>query len=89
MGGQAFNFDFYEDKNTYYGFTQNSVLKLRKEGDYLFWQTYPKKDDFTFIKKYLRLDVNYEKILKTIKKDIYMKKSINKYPDLRLLKQYL
>lgn len=87
LGGQAFNFDFHEEENTYYGFTKGSVLKFKKENDDLFWQTYPKKNDLDFIKMYLRLDTDYEKILKTIKKDIHIKKAIKEYPNLRLLKQ--
>ena len=35
LGGQAFNFDFYEKENVYYGFTKDAVLKLKKEdGDW-------------------------------------------------------
>ena len=40
-----------------------------------------------FIKKYLRSDTDYNTILKTIKKDEYIKKAIKKYPNLRLVKQ--
>lgn len=87
LGGQAFNFDYCEEENTYYGFTKNSVLKLKRENDYLFWQTYPKKDDEEFIMQYLRLDVDYPKIVKEIKRDIHIKKAIKQYPNLRLLKQ--
>lgn len=87
LGGQAFNFDFHEEENTYYGFTKGSVLKFKKENDDLFWQTYPKKNDLDFIKMYLRLDTDYEKILKAIKKDVYIKRAIKEYPNLRLLKQ--
>ena len=87
LGGQTFNFDFYEKENTYYGFTKDSVLKLKKENDNLFWQTYPKQNDLSFLKEYLRLDIDYEKIIKVIKRDIHIKKAIKQYPNLRLLKQ--
>jgi N-glycosylase/DNA lyase len=87
MGGQAFCFDYDEKENTYYGVTRDSVLKLKKENDVLYWQTYPKKNDLDFIKGYLRLDSDYNKILKKIKKDEHVKKAIKKYPNLRLLKQ--
>lgn len=89
MGGQAFNFDYNEDEKTYFGFTQSRIIEI-KLGDNkndIFWQTYPEKDDFAFIKQYLRLDVDYKKVLKEIQKDKYIKASIKKYPDLRILKQ--
>lgn len=85
LGGQAFNFDF--DREYFYGFTQDKVIKLKKENDNLFWQTYPEKDNLDFLNKYLRLDVNYEKILKKIQKDKYIKSAIKQYPNLRLLQQ--
>lgn len=90
LGGQAFNFDLEE--GTFYGFTQDKVIQLKiPVGAYcnmpLQWQTYPKKDDFNFLKKYLRLNVNYPKILKTIQKDKFIKRAVKKYPDLRLMKQ--
>jgi N-glycosylase/DNA lyase len=53
----------------------------------LHWQTYPEKNNIDFIKNYLRLDVNYPRIIKKIQKDKHIKSAIKKYPDLRLLKQ--
>lgn len=87
LGGQAFNFDFDEFENSFYGFTQDKVIQLTNENGYLFWQTYPENDDSEFVKKYLRLDVDYPKILKKIQKDKYIKSAIKKYPNIRLLKQ--
>lgn len=85
LGGQAFNFDF--DGEYYWGFTQEKIIKLKKENNNIFWQTYPQKDDLDFLKNYLRLDVNYSKILKKIQKDHYIKSAIKKFPNIRLLKQ--
>ncbi len=85
LGGQSFAWDF--EDGYYFGFTKDKVIKLKKENDFLFWQTYPKKDNLNFVKKYLRLDVNYPKIIKKIQKDNYIKSAIKKYPNLRLLKQ--
>lgn len=85
LGGQAFNWDF--DDGFFYGFTNSEVIKLKKEGDKILWQTYPENDDLNFLKSYLRLDVNYQKILKLIQKDKYIKSAIKKYPNLRLLNQ--
>ena len=83
LGGQAFNFDFYPEEQCFYGFTQERVIVLKHDG----WQTYPDNDNFEFLKKYLRLDVDYLEILQQIQKDKYIKSAIKKYPNLRLLKQ--
>lgn len=85
LGGQAFNFDY--ENGFFYGFTTDKVIKLKKDNDYLFWQTYPKTDDHKFLKQYLRVEVNYSQILKKIQKDKYVKLAIKKYPYIRLLNQ--
>ena len=91
LGGQTFNFD--SNHEGYYGFTQDKVIELKRVvetphgASLLHWQTYPEHDDIDFLKNYLRLDVNYENILKKIQKDSFVKKAVKKYPDLRLLKQ--
>lgn len=87
LGGQAFNFDFDPSDGFYYGFTQDKVIKLKNEMGDLFWQTFPENDNIDFLKSYLRLDVNYPKIINTIQKDKYIKSAIKKYSDIRLLKQ--
>ena len=81
LGGQAFNFDFIpvdKDENCFWGFTQDRVIKLKKNDDTLYWQTYPENDDIDFLKRYLRLDVDYKDILKKIQKDYYIKSAIKK-----------
>ena len=83
LGGQAFNFDFYPEEQCFYGFTQERVIVLKPNG----WQTYPDNDNFEFLKKYLRLDIDYLEILQQIQKDKYIKSAIKKYPNLRLLQQ--
>ena len=91
LGGQAFNFDF--DGEYFYGFTQKKTIKLRidvgagRDQPLLYWQTYPEKDDIEFVKSYLRLDINYQNVLKEIQKDRYVKSAVKKYPNLRLLRQ--
>ena len=85
LGGQSFAWDF--EDGYYWGFTKDKAIKLKKGNDSLYWQTYPKKDNFNFIKNYLRLDVDYLKIVKKIQKDNHMKLAIKKYPNLRLLQQ--
>jgi len=87
LGGQAFNWDLEPGSNYLYGFTADKVIKLKKENDNLLWQTYPENDNLEYLKKYLRLDVDYLNILKKIQKDKYVKSAIKKYPNLRLLNQ--
>ncbi len=91
LGGQSFAWDF--EDGYYYGFTKDKVVKLKLDVEtyhdkpLLYWQTYPKKDNFDFVEKYLRLEVNYPQIIKKIQKDKYIKLAIKQYPNLRLLKQ--
>ena len=90
LSGQSFSWDFEDD--FYWGFTKDKGIKLKMDvetchGKSLLWQTYPEKDNIDFLKTYLRLKVNYPKIIKKIQKDNYIKSAIKKYPDLRLLKQ--
>ncbi len=91
LGGQSFAWDFQDD--FYYGFTKDKIIKLKLDIEtchgksLLHWQTYPEKDDLDFLKKYLRLEVNYPHIIKKIQKDSHIKSAIRKYPGLRLLKQ--
>lgn len=87
LGGQAFNWDLEPGSNYLYGFTTDKVIKLKKENDNLLWQTYPENDNLKYLKKYLRLDVDYLNILKKIQKDKHVKSAIKKYPNLRLLNQ--
>jgi N-glycosylase/DNA lyase len=93
MGGQSFSWDFDEKEETYWGVTQDKVIEIKKltsknpDSLEILWQTYPKQDDFEFIKRYLRLDDKFDEILSTIKKDIHINTSIEKYPGLRLLQQ--
>lgn len=92
MGGQSFSWDFYPEANEYIGFTQDKaivfrVLKQSKENIELLWQTYPQKDDFEFVKRYLNLKADYNKILQTINKDEHVAKAIKAFPGLRILNQ--
>lgn len=85
MGGQSFGWDF--DGEFYYGFTIDRAVKLKLRDDELLWQTYPVRDDFEFLKNYLRLDVDYKNIIQKINKDSHTQVSIERFPNLRLLKQ--
>ncbi|MDD3648218.1 MAG: DNA glycosylase [Candidatus Dojkabacteria bacterium] len=85
LGGQSFSWDLIGE--SYYGFTQARAIKLRQAGENLFWQTYPKRNDEEFMRKYLRLETDYSEILSAINKDEHMKRAIEQNPNLRLLRQ--
>ena len=87
LGGQAFNWDFNPAEESYLGFTQNKLIKLKKQNETLFWQTYPHADDIDFLRKYLRLDADYKNILNKIQKDKHIKTAIKQCPNIRLLRQ--
>lgn len=85
LGGQSFGWDF--DGEWFYGFTIDCAAKIKREGDDILWQTYPIKDNYEWLSKYLRLDVDYNNILNQVSKDQHVKAAIEAYPGLRLLKQ--
>jgi N-glycosylase/DNA lyase len=85
LGGQAFSWEKIGD--IYYGKTIDKVIKIKRDGENIFWQTFPVKDDFDFIKKYFRLNIDYETLLQKINVDEKISISINTNPGLRLLKQ--
>lgn len=85
LGGQAFTWDNID--GVYYASMQNRIVKIKQEADYLFWQTYPDKDDEEFIRRYFRADDNYEEILNNILKDSFVRTSAQQNPYVRLLKQ--
>ncbi len=88
LGGQSFSWDLIDPKRSHYlGFLQDRAIEVKFMGDYMYWQTYPQADDYDFIKKYFRLDEDYEKILKLISQDKFVKKAVEELPGIRLLKQ--
>ncbi len=97
LGGQAFNWELVRDSRgseIFYGTTQDKLIKIEfgrnphtGTGDEIFWQTYPKNDDYEFIKKYFRLNIDYKNILLRLKKDEHVAKAMEACPNLRLLSQ--
>ncbi|MCB9790935.1 hypothetical protein H6764_02850 [Candidatus Nomurabacteria bacterium] len=85
LGGQSFGWDKIGD--TFIGFTVDRAAKIKREGEYILWQTYPVHDDWDWLSSYLRLDIDYENIIKEISKDKYIKSAIKAYPNLRILNQ--
>jgi N-glycosylase/DNA lyase len=90
LGGQSFSWNLIDEKeNVYLGFTQDRIIKTRFAGDYMYWQTYPKKDDYKFIEEYFQLGIDYHHILEVIGKCHFVNKAIKKVPNIRILKQPL
>ncbi len=85
LGGQSHNWSF--DGEYFWGHTTKRLLQIKRDGEFIFWQTYPQKDDFEYLSNYLRLDADYEKIISIISKDNHIITAIGKYPSLRLLRQ--
>ncbi len=85
LGGQAFNWDRID--GTYYGFTIDAVIKLRQEGDYIFWQTYPKHDDYEYVHNLLHLDLDYDSMLNQLAFDEHIQRSLQTHDGLRILNQ--
>src|SRR5690606_10777636 len=83
--GQAFNWQKVGE--SYYGVFENCVVKFKYSNPDLEWQTYPKKDDFEFVKKLLDLKFDYEKAIREISEDEVIRKSVAKHSGLRILHQ--
>lgn len=75
LGGQAFNWDYKNGE--YIGFFQNKIIKIQHNATSFDKET----------SKILRLNADYSKILSTIRKDNHIEEAINRFPNLRILKQ--
>ncbi|MBW3023197.1 8-oxoguanine DNA glycosylase, partial [Candidatus Woesearchaeota archaeon] len=80
--GQVFRY-FKRENGFYFLVVRDKIVKLRQEGNDLYFKGVPE----SFIKKYFRLDDNYEKIISELKKDKNVAKAIEKYPGLHLCRQ--
>ncbi len=95
LGGQAFTWDWDQHEHTFWGTMQDKLIQIKIPDSeqnkpipkFIYWQTYPKKDDGEFVNNYLRLNDNYSQIIKSISKDEYVSQSIDYNPGLRLLNQ--
>lgn len=83
--GQILTVQNYQGK--YYVSTSQLIIELYQEGDNIFWQTYPTPNQEIFVKEFLRIDEDYNMILEKISKDKYIKTAIERYKNLRLVKQ--
>lgn len=90
LGGQSFSWDMSVDESgnqQFVGFTSERAVKLRMSGEELLWQTYPVHDDWDWLSRYLRLDVDYNQIISVIEKDQHISRAIKERPGLRILAQ--
>jgi len=79
--GQLFR---YEKKDGfYYLIARNRIIKLKQKKNRLYFEGASKK----FIAYYFALDENYEKIIRSLKKDKFVADIIKKYPGLRICRQ--
>ena len=88
LGGQSFSWDLIDTRNnTYLGFTDDRVIKIKVLRDRILWQTYPEKDDVSFIKRYFKCNQKYDDIINIISKDKYVSEAITQTPNIRILQQ--
>src|SRR5690606_34393235 len=85
LSGQTFLWSKIED--FYYGTFTDKIVKIKKEGEDLIWQTYPTKDDFDFINKYFKLNQNHLSKVQAIGSDKHVQTALQKYPGLIVLNQ--
>lgn len=82
LGGQAFNWEYIN--NSYYGFTQNGVIKVYEKDGYIHSE---QKNENIDINKYLGLDLDHKYIRSVINKDKYIHNAITNINNLTILKQ--
>jgi len=70
-----------------YGVVREKVIKIREVGDRLQFQSFPERVDADFIRNYFRLDDDLPLILSEISKDEHIKKAIQHFYGLRIMRQ--
>jgi N-glycosylase/DNA lyase len=83
--GQLFRWQKLGD--WWYGIVADKVIKIKQENDNLSFQFFPQTENNGFLENYLRLDDNLPKIFSEVSKDDYIKRAINKFYGLRLIRQ--
>ncbi len=82
--GQIFRWQ--KSGNHYIVVSRDKIMKLRQDGNYLFFEGSRGADE-RFVEHYFRLDDNYSKILKSISRDNQIKKIIAGSKGLRIIRQ--
>jgi N-glycosylase/DNA lyase len=83
--GQLFRWQKLDD--WWYGVVADHVVKIKQSGERLIFQVFPETQNQKFIENYLRLDDNLPSILSQISKDEHMRKAINLFCGLRIVRQ--
>ncbi len=83
--GQLFRWQKLGD--WWYGVVADRVVKIKQSGERLIFQVFPEPPNQGFVENYLRLDDDLPSILSQISKDEHMRKAINLFCGLRLIRQ--
>lgn len=84
LGGQAFN--WAKEGDFYYGIFSDRVLKVKYDGKELIWASSREKDE-EFVKALFDTEFDYDAMICEITKDKAVKKAVEEFPGLRILKQ--
>ncbi len=79
LGGQAFNWEYNNDK--YYGFTHSGLIIIGNRGNI------KQINENLDMNRYLGKDLDLEKVKKEINKDKHINQAINKVKNITILKQ--
>jgi N-glycosylase/DNA lyase len=83
--GQTFRWE--KLGNWWYGVVDGNILKMKQTKDRLQFAAFPKRASMDFVTKYFRLDDDLPHILSTINRDRYMRRAIQGFAGLRLVRQ--
>jgi N-glycosylase/DNA lyase len=83
--GQTFRWKRLGD--WWYGVVRGKVIKIKQVGDKLQFQSFPERVNAGFIQNYFRLDDDLPFILSEINKDEHIRKAIQKFYGLRIIRQ--
>ena len=83
--GQLFRWKKLGD--LWYGVVHEKVVKIRQIADELQYKTFPEEMDTDFVKNYFRLNDNLPHILSQISRDEYIRKAIQRFSGLRIIRQ--
>jgi N-glycosylase/DNA lyase len=83
--GQLFRWNSVND--WWYGVVADRVIKIKQRNEKLFFQVFPEINNQSFVEDYLRLDDNLLSILSEISKDEYIRRAIDQYYGLRIVRQ--
>jgi N-glycosylase/DNA lyase len=85
LGGQSFAWDMVDD--IYTCTNSDNIIQLQIAESGFLWQTYPTLNNFNYLRQYLRLEIDYNKILNHINKDEHINNAISTLPNTRILRQ--